>query len=211
MQRSALQTGALASVLLAGAGLLGWHLGVRPIEQSQARVRAEHREQQGLLATVGRDIPIRPDLDAVIAALAQRSGRLAAHSEVSGGANSVHRRLEDAAGACGVDVQRIEPRPAPRLKEDKKGEHAKIDVVAFTVEVSGAYARVAAFLSEIDTGIGLSRVSSVRLIPIAGEDRVAAVIETAHFRVEPRAAESTPTPSSGPAKKRHANATGGTP
>ncbi len=206
MQQSASRTGALASVLLAGAGLVGWYLGVRPIEQSEARVRAGHREQQGLLATVGRDVPTRPHLDATIASLAERARVFAAQSEISGEANSVHRRLEDAAGACGVEIQRIEPRPAPRTKEDKKGEHAKIEAVAFTVEVSGAYGRVAAFLSEIDERIGLSRVSSVRLIPVAGGDRVAAVIETAHYRVDPRAAGPTAAPSSGAAKMRPASA-----
>lgn len=188
MNDSGIKAVAIKAVTAAGLFAAVWLLTVKPADAS-LRERNQLLEAQ---AHAINDYALRTrHEDTTAIALAN----LAAHAEHFADRltrhptdASIYDAIESAASANGVRVHRTEPRPAPRKPRSTKSsanpDPVGVTVAEFSVELSGSYGAVAAFLDTIGKTLGLARVVEVRLASSAG-GQVRGVIALSVFRVPP--------------------------
>jgi hypothetical protein len=199
MRRSSvLVTSAAEAVCLSVAIAAGWLLIARPlqsrVDKASQEVRRAHAETARMTEVLNAD-PISPDeAKEVVAAHAKA---IQAHCDLSSDPSALYEAIGELAKAEGVGIERMEPKkinvPAPgtvggrATKSQKKATGApSIAGIGYSIEVSGSYGSIAAFVDAIERRMGMSKVITIRLWP--GQDPtmpdgVRGVVETAHFRL----------------------------
>ena len=192
------------SLALALAGAAAWALVVRPLSE---RLRSLQWEATSVREAVDRDrVALQADdvsASEMFESIADHTRRLQSVCDASSDSAVVYESIGRLAERSGVRVERMEPRrvtvaaatpsrQAPVSKKrsvegDKKAALPEIEAFGFTIDATGSFAGVAAFIDAIEHEIGLSKAMSFRLMPVRsmdGSSRVRAVIESAHYRLD---------------------------
>lgn len=174
------QTPAVCAIVLAlCAG--GSIMIVGPMRQRLADARAELESIQDVAARAGELLAGKPiverDSARVEAEIASISGAGAALADPT----ALVSRLSDLARETGVDVNRVSPRmlDAEKLLSGVLRPRA---VVATTIQATGNFEAIGAFLAALERQEMLGGVQSVRLTPILGDagSDLSATIELLH-------------------------------
>lgn len=103
----------------------------------------------------------------------------------------IYDAIEAAASTHRVSVHRTEPRAVPRRsraagRTAPTADSSGVTVAVFTIELTGTYGSVVAFLDTVSETLGLVRVVDIQLTASTG-DNVRGVIGLAAYRVPPDA------------------------
>lgn len=182
------------SVLLAAASGAVWYLAVRPMKDELRQARAayeslsheidEHRSTFGNASF---------DADAVVRELKGRRSLLEARFTDSADPAQVYDKLGTLAASTGVRLERVEPGKGGRGLVSQCPEI--VVAAVHTIEATGTMAQLSDFFAAIDGSLGMSRVGTVRLSPVAGSsgEQLTATIETTHLRLNERASKPNAT------------------
>ena len=170
-------------VVAAGA----WFVSLRSLSADLASLRAQSSLQRVNLA---QDPDLGPDHPAVITDLEARIERTRAVLAATPPADKLFDTLQQAGKSAGVRIDRLEPTSNTRKQIDLAASAGyKADHVTFDIEVSGEFDRVVAFIATLERDFGLSKVATVRVQPMPGQDehgtKVVAQISTAHYIATP--------------------------
>lgn len=195
---SVLAMSATEAVCLSVAIAAGWLLIARPlqarVERVSREVRHAHAETARITELLGAD-PISPaEATRVVAAHAQA---IQERSDVSSDPSVLYEAIGELARAQGVGIDRMEPKKInvqvpgsaaglPAKSEKKLTGAPSIGGTGYSIEVSGSYGSIAAFVDAIERKMGMTKVMTIRLSPGHDPTRpeaVYGVVETAHFRL----------------------------
>lgn len=169
-------------LLVAGLAGVGWALLVQPIRKDLA-AREAAATARGAEIDAGE-----AEVRALGEATARRLEELNRRAENwktlwqrSGDASGLYEALQAAASDAGLTIERIEPR---RGSGRATVSGAEVSSVGYTLEISGPYPAVAAFLRTVETEMGMSRVESFRVASMRDSARpevLRATVATSHF------------------------------
>jgi hypothetical protein len=172
-------------VVAAGA----WFATLRSTCGDLASLRARHSLQKVALAGAP---DLGPDHLKTIADLEARIERSNALFDATPSIDSLYDAIQAAGKKADVRVERLEPTQNSRKPLDlskSTGFHAS--TLGFEIEINGDFDRVISFITSIESGLGLSKVTSVRAHPMPGQHdsgtKIVALITTAHFVAVPSA------------------------
>lgn len=172
---------ATASAAVAG---LAWHLLLLPMQTRAADARAEQQRRTELVARY-EGSGSAAESAAQLETLRRRADDLRSFWSRSGDASGLYDAFRQAAVGAGVSIDRIEPRRGgPAAARGKS--NADIRVIGYSLEITGDFGEIAAFMDTLHTGLGMSRVESFTIAPLrdpARPDRLRATIATTHFAV----------------------------
>lgn len=199
MRRSSVLTmSAAEAVCLSIAIAAGWLLVARPlqsrVEKTSREVRLAHAAAARMTEMLRADSISPERATRVVAAHAEAIQELC---DVSSDPSVLYEAIGELARTKGVGIDRMEPKkvkvPAPSsvagraTKSEKKPTGApSIAGVGYSIEVSGSYGSIAAFVDAIERNMGMTKVVTVRLSPgqdPTKPDAVRGVVETAHYRL----------------------------
>ena len=158
VQQTALMAAAM-SVLAAG----GWFVALRGVHGRLQEARRTLQRQETLLAAGAA-----PAADAL--ARTQEYERLAAEFQRviadTPTADGIYERLQRAAAASGVKLDRIEPvSNSRRVMDLTRQAGVAVEPVAIDLRARGSFAAVAAFTDQVERWTGLCKVTSVKVLP----------------------------------------------
>jgi hypothetical protein len=181
----------IKAVTAAGLFAAAWVLTVKPASASLADrnnlLEAQTLAINDFTARTATTDTTAATLEKLTAHARHFADRITRHPTDSG----VYDAVESAASAHGVSVHRTEPRPVPRrprssLKPSSTAAVSGVTEAVFTIELSGTYGSIVAFLDTLGETLGLARVVDIRLAASAGDD-VRGVVGLAVYRVPPTA------------------------
>ncbi len=182
-------THTLAGALLAGGA---WYAALRLASGDLSLARAELASQRLLLQGTSSDTS--PADGSSEASLQQQELRFRSLAQAAPEPDKIYDAIVSSAKTCGVRIDRLNPsRNATRSREIETKTGLKVATTEFSMEFRGEYAAAVKFLSELETGVGLVRVNTLRMVPERTADGgliVVTNIETSHFK--PDTAEPTP-------------------
>lgn len=178
---------ALAVAILAGGA---WYLALHSSSGDLSAARAELAAQRLLLKEGSGETGTTKD--ATETALRAQELRFESLSKEGPEPEKLYDAITAAARECSVRIERLNPsRNTTRGREIESKTGIAVGTIDFTIEFRGGYAGAVKFLREIETGLGLVRVNTLRLVPERTPDGgliVVANIETSHFK--PRTIQS---------------------
>lgn len=187
MNATLARTYASKSVLLAAAAGVIWFFTVRPMTD-------ELRQAKAAIDSFGAEIDQHTKqfgstpfpAEAIANELRARRADLEASFRASSNPAQVYDSLGVLAASVGVRLERVEPGKGGRGVVSQCPEI--VNSAVHSIEATGTMSQLADFFSAIDTRLGMSRVTSVRLAPVPGADgqQLTATIETTHLRLAER-------------------------
>lgn len=164
-----------------------WYLAIRPMKASLMSARAEYAAQQKDIKAFHQAQQTLPESGSQ--ALARMKSERQAISErlrLSGNSSLVYDKFRSLAAEYDVDIERIEPvrTRAGRGKSDSVG--VAIESTGHTIEFSGSFDDVAAFVQAVQDRVGMSKVTTLRMTParvVSDDPMIDAQIEAVHFRL----------------------------
>jgi hypothetical protein len=198
-----------AALLAGGVSLIalgGWYAGLNGLHHELADAHAELTLQH--VALNGAPGPIK-DADDKAAALQARIDEARAMLSATPGPDGVYDAVQKLARDTGIRLDRLEPlgsSPAP-VDPKKQGGYA-VESLGFDAEISGDYDKIIAFIAGIENGMGLSKVTALRVAPLPGREgdrsMVLAKVTTRHFVQVTDVSKPKPAETAKPQKHTHA-------
>ncbi len=191
---------------LGAVSVAAWFLAVRSVSDELAGLKAKASLQQVALAGAPS---LADNHQQLIGDLEARIARARAIIADTPGPDLIYDALQEAGKAADVRVERLEPSSTSRRPIDlTKKAGFQAEPTQLDIEVSGEFEAVVSFLTRVERDFGLSKISTVRVQPLAGQTedgtQVVAQIATAHFTAsatdKPKRSdtESQPEPESEP-------------
>lgn len=178
----------LRAAIVAGIACAAWYIAIRPLEDALAQSRGLLGDSTRRLAIHQASIADEPNLDAFESELTATAKSLSEFTAASADAGVLYESFRALARRTGVRLERVEPRgvaPIPTARNTRSpGE-----VLAYSLELSGTYEEIAAFLAECTSTLGASKVASFRLAPLnrrnaSGQPLLSAAVDTTHIRLD---------------------------
>lgn len=191
----------LRAAIAAGVACAAWYLVIRPLEESLTQARGTLADCSNRLAIHQASMAAEPDLDALDRELSLKARTLSEYSSKWGDSGSLYESFRVLARRTNVRLERVEPRGVSPIPGTQRNARSAGDVMNYSLELSGSYEEIAAFLAECNTSLGASKVTSFRLAPLnrrasSGDALLSAAVDTMHIRLEvpDRPSEAAPAP-----------------
>lgn len=178
----------MRSVVALGISVLAWQIIVRSQKQELAQARAAVADRHQQLEEFAQAPTIIKDIPTVTDALQRKSKELRARLAITSDTGKLYEAIGTLAARQQLRIERIDPL---RSGGQSAGLAAKVgfEKSGYSLEVVGTFDGVARFLDQLQSGLGVSKVESVRIEPaaVSGKDGtlVRATIETQHLRLPP--------------------------
>lgn len=150
----------LGTCLLAAGG---WFVALRGAHRQMEEARRTLLRQESVLSTASV-----PPADAVARTeeYERRAALLRGLIAETPTAEQLYERIQTAATAAGVRIDRIEPLPAGRRVLDlTKQTGLAVEPLAVELRAKGTFASVASFTDQIERWTGLCKITTVRITP----------------------------------------------
>ncbi|MEK6703298.1 MAG: hypothetical protein AABZ53_13625 [Planctomycetota bacterium] len=175
------------SQTLAGAILAGgaWYLALHSSASDLGTARAELAAQRLLLKDAGTgETPTTKD--STEAAMHAQEARFKSLALEGPEPEKLYDAIVAAASECAVRIDRLNPsRNTTRGREIETKTGIAVGTIDFSMEFRGEFAGAVKFLNQVETGLGIVRVNTLRMVPERSPDGVLIVvanIETSHFK-----------------------------
>lgn len=183
----------IAAVAAGGLLVVAWRVVVAPLHVRLASASVQETTLLGQISGLeALRLPDQRVLDQELHRVTERGERLREAGKAPDG-NLIQERVRSLAGSHRVRIDRLERRGRVGSTEGRGAAYALRDALGYSISAQGTYTDMADFIESVRTGLGLTRISGLRLTPVETSQgrSVSAVIETTHMRlVAPQAKPS---------------------
>ena len=197
MKRGTLSSSIVAEVLCLSLAVAGiWVLLARPLHarlERAAHDAANARSGIKRMTAVLESDPITPREATKL--ITTHASEIQSRCELAGDPSLLYEAIGEIARAEGVGIERMDPKrinvtstsstKGRGLKSERKSSDApSVGALGYSIEVTGTYSEIAAFIDAIERRAGMSKVVSFRLMPgrdASNPDALRGNIETAHY------------------------------
>jgi len=189
MNAAALRVYAAQIIFLCALIAACWALLLRPMKERLVVLRAEFETQTAQIAEFERAEAARPESGSqALERIAAEHDAMVERLNVSSSTSLIYDALRDLAREHGVEIERIEP--ARTMGTRGQAAAAQISASGHSIKFSGTYPDVAEFIQTVQEQVGITKVTSLRLLPStepSDPPRVDARIDATHYGLIERA------------------------